>query len=78
MAPVPVLARLVITWLAIFPLVVLAQFALRAPTDDWPWPLVTALIMAFVVPPAALGTIPALTRVYIRLTGARRHSGPRP
>lgn len=75
MQTVPVPARLVITWLALLPLVLFAQFAVRGVTDGWPWPLVTALVMTLVVPLASLLAIPALTRAYVRYIRAPRGGG---
>lgn len=75
MQTIPVPARLVITWLALLPLVLLAQLAVREVADGWPWPLVTALVMTLVVPLASLVTIPALTRAYVRYVRAPRGGG---
>ncbi|UTX53257.1 hypothetical protein [Leucobacter aridicollis] len=71
MPPIPLAARLVITWLAIFPLVAIAQAILQPLLADWPQLLVTAAVMTVVVPAAVTVAVPALSRAYLALTGRR-------
>lgn len=70
--PLPI--RMVITWLAIFPLVALAQALLRPLLAGWPDLLVTAIVMSVVVPIAVTWAVPFLGRCYGRIA-ARRARG---
>ncbi|MBY0688663.1 hypothetical protein [Microbacterium marinilacus] len=67
---VPVLPRIVITWLAIFPLVVVCRLLVTPLLPGWPDLAQTAIVMAVVVPVAVLWAVPLLTRGYVRLTRA--------
>lgn len=67
MNPLPLPARMVVTWLAIFPLVVLAQFLLGPVVVGWPPVFATALTMGLVVPIAVIWAVPLLSRWYARL-----------
>ncbi len=71
MHPLPLPARLAVTWLAIFPLVLLAQALLRPLVHDWPPVLATALTMALVVPVALVWAVPLLSRWCARLLTPR-------
>jgi antibiotic biosynthesis monooxygenase (ABM) superfamily enzyme len=64
MPPVPLIARIAITWVAIFPLVVLAQFVTAQLIGGWPGIARTAVTMALVVPVAVTWVMPALMRGY--------------
>lgn len=55
--------RMLVTWLAIYPLVVIAQALVRPVTGGWPPALVTAVVMALVIPVAMLGAVPVLMRL---------------
>ncbi|PRI10032.1 hypothetical protein [Leucobacter massiliensis] len=61
MPPAPV--RMIVTWIGIFPLVLLAQWLLRPLTAAWPLVLSTGLTLAVVVPLAVGVVIPTLFRV---------------
>ena len=67
MKPLPLPARLLVTWLAIFPLVVIVQFLLDFLVGTWPPLLMTALTLALVVPIALLWAVPLLSRWYAAL-----------
>lgn len=71
MHPLPLPARLAITWLAIFPLVSLAQWLLRPLLAGWPELLVTAAVVTVVVPIAVTVVVPTLTRLYTAATRRR-------
>ncbi len=71
MHPLPLPVRVVLAWVAIYPLVLLAQIVLRPVVGAWPGPAGTALVMALVVPVAVLWAVPALTRTYLRLRAHR-------
>lgn len=71
MTPIPLPARLAVTWLAIFPLVAIAQAILQPLLAGWPPLLVTAVVMTAVVPIAVMWAVPALSRAYVALTGRR-------
>lgn len=66
MSHLPLFTRIALTWLAIFPLVALAQFLLRPIVIGWPGLLQTALAMVLVVPVAVAWAVPFLTRAYLR------------
>lgn len=76
MKPLPLPVRLVVTWLAIFPLVALAQYLLTPMVADWPHMLATGLTMALVVPVAILVTMPLLSRWTARLLARPAVSAP--
>lgn len=78
MRPLPLLPRIAVTWLAIFPLVVVARALLRPLVDGWPDVAATALLMAVVVPVAVLVAVPALTRAYTALRGSRAPRAAQP
>ncbi|MCS3428864.1 hypothetical protein [Leucobacter aridicollis] len=71
MTQIPLLARLVITWLAIFPLVAAAQVVLQPLLAGVPQLLVTAVVMTAVVPVAVTWAVPALSRAYLALATRR-------
>lgn len=73
MPPIPLPARLLITWLAIFPLVSIAQAVFQSLLASWPTMLVTAITVAAVVPIAVIWVVPGLTKLYLAL--ARRRAG---
>jgi antibiotic biosynthesis monooxygenase (ABM) superfamily enzyme len=77
--PLPLPVRIALTWVAIFPLVLLAQYALRPLVQAWPLPLATALTMGVVVPVAVIWAVPLLSRWYARTrsAGSRRADGTR-
>lgn len=75
MPTLPIPARLVITWLAIFPLVAMVQALLQPLLTTWPIVLVTAATTAVVVPIAVIWVVPGLTRLYLAL--ARRRTAAR-
>lgn len=60
--------RALITWLAIFPLVLAGQVLLQPLTDGWPLVLRTLLLTLVVVPAAAYVVIPSLFKLNARLT----------
>lgn len=59
----PPLTRVVLTWLAIFPLVTVAMLLLKPLTAGLPFVLQIALMTAVVVPVAVLVVMPALFRL---------------
>jgi antibiotic biosynthesis monooxygenase (ABM) superfamily enzyme len=70
-APPTVHERAVITWAAIFPLVVLSQWALTPLIELWP-PVLRALAVTLVVVPAAVYVVvPRLMATYLRLAHRR-------
>ncbi|GAA2835363.1 hypothetical protein FB468_2316 [Leucobacter komagatae] len=71
MTPIPLPARLAVTWLAIFPLVAIAQAILQPLLAGWPPLLVTAAVMTVVVPIAVTWAVPALSRAYVSLASRR-------
>ncbi|WP_051218087.1 hypothetical protein [Nocardioides insulae] len=66
MPVVPLPARIVVTWLAIFPLAALVQTLLHPLTADWPPLLATAATLTLVVPNALIWAVPLLTKLYLR------------
>ena len=71
MKPLPVSVRLVVMWIAIYPLVLIGNLSVGPLTSNWPPALATALVMALVIPVAVLGTVPLVTRVAVRLLKSR-------
>lgn len=70
-APPTVHERAVITWAAIFPLVVLSQWVLAPLIEPWP-PVLRALAVTLVVVPVAVyAVVPRLIATYLRLTRRR-------
>ncbi len=65
MTPLSLPVRVLITWLGIFPLVLIAQWLLAPVTADWPLVFSTALTLGVVVPIAVGVVIPALFRVAV-------------
>jgi hypothetical protein len=65
--PLPLLVRIVVTWLAIFPLVILVGLALAPLVNGWPGIVQTAVLMTVVVPLAVIWVVPALTKAAVRL-----------
>ena len=63
--------RAIITWLAIFPSVLLGQIALFPVIGDWPLVVRTAVLTAFVVPLAVYLVVPQLMKANARLAGRR-------
>lgn len=63
--------RAVITWLAIFPSVLLGQVALFPVIGDWPLVLRTAVLTAVVVPLAVYLVVPQLMKANARLARRR-------
>ncbi len=59
------------TWLAIFPLLVIVRFLVLPLVGDWPDILQSALILAIVVPIAVTWVLPAFTRIVIKLRSRR-------
>jgi antibiotic biosynthesis monooxygenase (ABM) superfamily enzyme len=64
--------RALITWSAIFPLVLLAQQALAPFIADWPMVLRTLAMTLVVVPLAVYVVVPRLMAAYLRLIRSRR------
>lgn len=60
--------RAVITWSAIFPLVLLAQQALSPFIADWPMVLRTLAMTLVVVPLAVYVVVPRLMAAYLKFT----------
>jgi antibiotic biosynthesis monooxygenase (ABM) superfamily enzyme len=54
--------RALITWLAVYPTITLVLGLLGPATAHLPLPLRTLILTAFVVPTAAYGLVPLLTR----------------
>ncbi|KAM9862070.1 hypothetical protein ACI1US_02070 [Leucobacter sp. BZR 635] len=75
MPPIPLPARLLITWLAIFPLVSIAQAVFQPLLASWPTLLVTAITVAAVVPVAVIWVVPGLTKLYFALAHRRARTG---
>lgn len=71
MQPPPLLARIVITWFAILTLVTLTQTLLAPVTSAWHPLAATAVTITLVVPVAVSWVIPALFRVYARVSPRR-------
>ena len=70
--PPSVHVRAVIAWIAIFPLVALAFFAIAPFAADWN-PVLWAFILSIVVVPVAVYlVVPQLMRAYGKLRRARR------
>lgn len=65
----PTPARILVTFCAICPLVLIVSTILRPFTGSWPWPFVTILTLAIVVPNAVLWAVPLLTKAYMAITG---------
>ena len=64
--------RAVITWIAIFPLVTIASFAIAPFAEDWN-PVLHALILSVIVVPIAVYlVVPQLMRIYGKIRAARR------
>ncbi|WP_156762122.1 hypothetical protein [Microbacterium karelineae] len=76
MPPLPLPLRIIVTWSALFPLVVVVQFALSFIAHDWPTPVVTALTLAIVVPIAVAWVVPFASRLAARLLARRRRPAP--
>lgn len=74
---VPLVARIALTWLAIFPLVVLTRFLLKPLVGGWPDLFQTALVMALVVPVAVVWAVPLFTHAYLRFRGRTSERGSR-
>lgn len=70
-APVPAPAhpsthvRVIITWLAIFPLVTLGLLVMMPFTSQWPLVLRTLVLTAVVVPLAVYVVVPQLMRAFM-------------
>ncbi len=63
--------RVVITWIAIFPLVAMASLAIAPVAQEWN-PILRALVVStLVVPVAVYLVVPRLLRLYVRLRKAR-------
>ncbi len=70
--PPSVHVRAVITWIAIFPLVTLASFAIAPFAEDWN-PVLHALILSLIVVPIAVYlVVPQLMRILGKIRAARR------
>lgn len=70
--PPSVHVRAVITWIAIFPLVALAFFAIAPFAADWN-PILRAFVLSIVVVPVAVYlVVPQLMRAYGALRRGRR------
>lgn len=73
--PPSVHARAVITWIAIFPLVVLAMLASDPFTEGW-HPVLRAFVLTLIVVPLAVYlVVPQLMRARGALWAARRRRG---
>jgi len=59
--------RAVVTWVAIFPLVVVGMTVLTAVAGDWPIALRALALTAVVVPTAVYLVVPTLLLGYLRL-----------
>lgn len=64
MPPVPLAIRMLLTWTAILPLVLIVRFALAPLVSTWPDVLGFALTVTIVVPIAVGFAVPMLTRGY--------------
>jgi antibiotic biosynthesis monooxygenase (ABM) superfamily enzyme len=71
-SPPSVHVRVVVTWLAIFPLVALALNVIAAFAPEWP-PILRAFVLtAIIVPLAVYLIVPRLLGLYVRLRASRR------
>ena len=70
-APPTVHERAVITWAAIFPLVVLSQWALAPLIVPWPSVFQALAVTLVVVPIAVYVVVPRLMATYLRLARRR-------
>ncbi|WP_110588606.1 hypothetical protein [Microbacterium suaedae] len=76
MPPLNLAMRMLVTWCALFPLVVIVQFALSAVLEGWPTVLTTALTLAIVVPVAVAWAVPLASKLAARLLARRRKPTP--
>ena len=67
-APLTVHERALVTWAAIFPLVLLAQTVLGPFVGSWPPALQVFAVTLVVVPLASYLVMPRLMGLYVRLT----------
>lgn len=67
MHDIPLLPRMLVIWLAIFPLVLGAQTVVSPFTENWPNVLSLALTIALVVPTAVLIVFPIYTKIYFAI-----------
>jgi antibiotic biosynthesis monooxygenase (ABM) superfamily enzyme len=72
MSHFPTPARILVTFCAICPLVLIVSAILRLFTASWPGPYVTILTLAIVVPNAVLWAVPLLTKLYMKITGGTK------
>jgi antibiotic biosynthesis monooxygenase (ABM) superfamily enzyme len=74
-APPSVHARVVITWLAIFPLVAIGMMLMAPFTESW-HPVLRAFVLTLVVVPLAVYlVVPKLIRAYVGLRRRAPRSG---
>lgn len=70
----PTPARILVTFCAICPLVLIVSTILRPFTGSWPWPFATILTLAIMVPNAVLWAVPLLTKGYLKLAFTLRRT----
>jgi antibiotic biosynthesis monooxygenase (ABM) superfamily enzyme len=69
--------RAIVTWVSIFPLVVLGMSILSVVAESWPLALRALVLTLVVVPTAVYVVVPNLLLAYMRLIG-RIHRARRP
>lgn len=64
--------RALLTWLAVYPALLVVQLALGGVLAGLPLPVRTLIVTVIVVPAVVYGLVPALLRLYARLARPRR------